>query len=176
MTLYELDGKKPEIDPSAYVAPTAVIVGDVVIGKNSSVWFQCVIRGDDNAIKIGSETNIQDMTFFHSAPQQVLSIGDRVTIGHGCIIHGCTIEDDSLIGMGAVIMTGAKIGTCSIVAAGAVVTENTEVPPFSMVGGVPAQVIHRNEESVQDFICMASENYVDRSKTFGDKNRFKTID
>jgi carbonic anhydrase/acetyltransferase-like protein (isoleucine patch superfamily) len=141
MPLYKLENKQPIIHSSAYIAPTAAVIGNVIIGKNSSVWFNCVIRGDEDAILIGKETNIQDLSVLHADPGKPISIGDGVTIGHRCIIHGCEIADHSLIGMGAIIMNGVKIGCGSIAAAGSVLLENTMIPPFSLVAGVPGKII-----------------------------------
>jgi len=133
--------KAPEIGKGVFIAPNAVVIGDVVIGDNSSVWYQAVLRGDVWKIRIGAFTNIQDGCICHittGGPE--LIVGDYVTVGHGAVLHSCTIEDNCLIGMGAVILDGAKIGTGSIVAAGSVVLENTVIPPHSLAAGVPVVV------------------------------------
>jgi len=133
--------KAPEIGKGVFIAPNAVVIGDVVIGDNSSVWYQAVLRGDVWKIRIGAFTNIQDGCICHittGGPE--LIVGDYVTVGHGAVLHSCTIEDNCLIGMGAVLLDGAKIGTGSIVAAGSVVLENTAIPPHSLAAGVPAVV------------------------------------
>ena len=117
------------VDPTAFIAPGAVVLGDVTIGKDASVWYGAVIRGDCEAIRIGDETNVQDGCILHADPGFPCILGNRVTLGHAAIVHGATVEDDVLIGMRAVVMNGAKIGRGSIVAVGAVVTEGTEIPP-----------------------------------------------
>ena len=121
--------RTPTIAATAFVAPSADIVGDVTIGEHVSVWYQCVMRGDIAPIRVGDETNIQDLTMVHVDTDAPALIGDRVGIGHRAIVHGCTIEDDCLIGMGAIVLSRAVIGAGSVVAAGALVTEGTEVPP-----------------------------------------------
>lgn len=143
MSIYEFKGMIPEIDPTVYLAPSAQVIGAVRIAKNASVWFNCVLRGDVDAISIGEETNIQDLTMCHVDSGAPLKIGSRVTIGHQCVVHGCTIENNCLIGMGAVIMSGSVIGQGSIVAAGALILENTVIPPLSLVTGIPAKIKRR---------------------------------
>ena len=131
----------PTVDPSAFIDVSAQVVGDVHIGAESSVWMNAVIRGDVNYIRIGARTNIQDLAVVHGMRNtHPTEIGDAVTVGHSAVLHGCTIEDRCLIGMGAVLLNGCRIGTGSIVAAGAVVPEDIVVPPGSMVMGVPGKV------------------------------------
>lgn len=151
MDLGELPtGRRPVIDPTAFVAPSADIVGDVTIGPEASVWYGCVLRGDIAPIRIGARTNVQDLTVVHVDLGHPAVIGERVGIGHRAIVHGCTIEDDSLIGMGAILLTGAVIGRGSLVGAGAVVTEGTEVPAGSLVVGVPGRVVREVDERLRD--------------------------
>jgi carbonic anhydrase/acetyltransferase-like protein (isoleucine patch superfamily) len=154
-------GKHPEYDDSNYIAETAVVIGDVVLGEGASIWHNCTVRGDVNWIRIGEASNVQDNTVIHvthgTAPTQ---IGDRVTIGHGAIIHGCTIEDEVLIGMGATVMDHAVIGTNSIVGAGALVTGGTEVPPRSMVLGSPAKVVRELTDDEVASIGQYADNYL----------------
>src|ERR1700719_1922617 len=133
-------GTTPSIAVSAYVDPSAVIIGDVTIGEHSSIWPHVTIRGDVDHIHIGSETSIQDGTVLHCDAGVPLSIGDRVTVGHQAMLHGCTVEDDCLIGIGAIVLNGARIGTGSVVAAAALVPEGAVIPPYSMAMGVPAKV------------------------------------
>ncbi len=150
----------PRIDPTAYVAPTAVVMGDVVIGAESNVWFNTVIRGDVHYIRIGERTSIQDLTMVHVMRDQFPTvIGDDVTIAHHCCVHGCTIGDRVLVGMGAVILNGAKIGDDSIVAAGAVVTERAEFPPGSLIVGAPAKVKKEIGDREKGLIKLYSNNY-----------------
>ena len=133
-------GISPDIPEASFLAPTAVVIGDVVLGERSSVWFGAVVRGDVNRIRIGRRTNIQDLTMCHvTTARHELVIGDDVTVGHRCVLHGCRIADRVTIGMGSVIMDGAEIGEESVVAAGAVVLERTTFPPRSFIVGFPAK-------------------------------------
>src|SRR5262249_51184227 len=127
------------IDQTAYIASGAIVLGDVQIGKDSSVWFNSVLRGDTDKITIGESTTIQDLSIIHADLGIPCSIGNRVTIGHRVIVHGCTVEDDCLIGMGAVLLNGARIGRGSVIGAAALVLEGTDVPPNSVVLGFPAK-------------------------------------
>jgi carbonic anhydrase/acetyltransferase-like protein (isoleucine patch superfamily) len=137
----ELPFGAPEIDDSAFVAPTAVVVGAVTMGAQASIWYSAVARADSESIEIGERSNVQDGSTLHSDPGFPLVIGRGVTVGHRVILHGARIEDDVLVGMGAVVMNGAHIGTGSIIAAGAVVTQGKQIPPGSVVAGVPAKVV-----------------------------------
>ncbi len=132
---------KPKVDPAAWVAPSAVVNGNVVIGPRASVWHHAALRGDSDLLIVGAETNLQDHVIVHTDAGIVCHIGDRVTVGHAAIIHGATIEDECLIGIRATVLNGCRIGRGSVVAAGAVVPENTVVPPFSVVMGIPARVV-----------------------------------
>lgn len=138
----------PTVAASAWVAPSADVIGDVTIGEQASVWYQCVLRGDIAPITVGAETNIQDLTMVHVDVDTPALIGARVGIGHRAIIHGCTIEDECLIGMGAIVLSHAVIGAGSVVAAGAVVLEGMEVPPRSLVVGVPARIIRDVDDAL----------------------------
>jgi gamma-carbonic anhydrase len=134
-------GVSPKIAASAYIDPSAQVIGDVTVGERASIWPNVTARGDVNSIRIGDESNIQDNSVLHcDAGLFPLNIGNRVTVGHMAMLHGCTIEDECLIGIGAVVLNGAKIGHGSVIAAGAVVPEGAEVPAESMVMGVPAKV------------------------------------
>jgi len=152
--------RDPQIHPTAYIAPTAVVMGDVEIGAESNVWFNTVIRGDVHYIRIGERTSIQDLTMVHVMRDMYPTvIGDDVTIAHHCCVHGCTIGDRVLVGMGAVILNGAKIGDDSIVAAGAVVTERAEFPPRSLIVGAPAKFKKEIGDREVDLIKLYSGNY-----------------
>jgi carbonic anhydrase/acetyltransferase-like protein (isoleucine patch superfamily) len=166
MPLFELDGISPSLDPSVFVAYNATLIGRVSIGRHSSVWFNTVIRGDIDTITIGEESNIQDLSMIHADAGKPAHIGNRVTVGHRCVIHGCEIGDHSLIGMGAIIMNGAKIGRGTIVAAGAVVMEDVIIPPYSLVAGIPGVIKKSFSENVIELIDMASKVYVDRSRDY----------
>lgn len=131
----------PKIDSTAWAASTATLIGAVTIGAHASVFYGAVLRADEGAIRIGPGSNVQDNVTMHTDPGLELTVGSRVSVGHGAILHGCVIEDDCLIGMGATILNGAVIGAGSLVAAGSVVLENTIVPPSSLVTGMPAKAI-----------------------------------
>jgi carbonic anhydrase/acetyltransferase-like protein (isoleucine patch superfamily) len=138
--LIGFDGAVPLVSDSAWLAGSSTLVGRVTIGPRSSVWFNTVLRGDGDRIVVGEGTNLQDGVVVHSDPGVPVSIGDRVSVGHQATLHGCTVEDDVLVGMGAVILNRAWIGKGSMVAAGAVILEGTRVPPGSLVAGVPGRV------------------------------------
>jgi carbonic anhydrase/acetyltransferase-like protein (isoleucine patch superfamily) len=154
-------GKHPLIAPSAYIDPASVIIGDVVIGQDSSVWPLCVVRGDVNYIRIGARTNIQDGSILHVMKDEYpLLLGDDITVGHSVTLHGCTIASRCLIGMRATILNGAVIGESSIVAAGTLVTERTEIPPRSLVMGSPGRVKRTLSAIDQTTIDRYAERYV----------------
>lgn len=142
-TVLSANDHTPSIHPEAFMAENAVVAGDVTIAERASVWFGSVVRSEMAPARIGAETNLQDLTVVHTDAGFPATLGDRVTVGHRCVIHGCTVDDDALIGMGAVVMNGAHVGEGALVAAGAVVTEGTEIPPMSLAVGVPAKVIDR---------------------------------
>jgi carbonic anhydrase/acetyltransferase-like protein (isoleucine patch superfamily) len=139
--IIEFQGRRPEVASDAYIAPNATVLGRVRIGPGSSVWFGTVIRGDTEEITVGENTNLQDLTVVHADLGKPTSLGNMVTVGHRAIIHGCTIEDECMIGMGAIVMNGARVERHSIVAAGAVVLEGFRVPTGTLVAGVPAKVL-----------------------------------
>ncbi|NDV62462.1 gamma carbonic anhydrase family protein [Puniceicoccales bacterium CK1056] len=152
--------RQPEVDPSAYVASSVVMMGAVKIGPRASVWPLCVLRGDIEEIEIGEGSNVQDGTIVHLADDLGVKIGKYVTIGHAAMIHACTIEDECLIGMKATVLDGAVIGKRSIVGAGAVVTKNMQVPPGSLVLGMPAKVIKQLSEEEQEGLKYWADKYV----------------
>ena len=153
------------VDPTASIATGAIVLGDVTIGAESSIWFNAVVRGDTEAIRIGSQTNVQDLCMLHADPGFPCVLGDRVTVGHAAIVHGATVEEDCMIGMRAVVMNGAIIGKGSLIAVGAVVTEGTKVPPGSVVMGVPGKVRRETTEADRDRITRAALHYVERAKS-----------
>lgn len=158
---------RPElVDPAAFIAPGAVVLGDVTIGSQSSVWYGAVIRGDCEAIRIGEGTNVQDGCILHADPGFPCTLGNRVTVGHAAIVHGATVEEDCLIGMKAMVMNGAKIGRGSIVAVGAIVTEGMEIPPGSIAMGQPAKVKRQVEERDLARIRHAAEHYMAAARVF----------
>ena len=157
----------PELlDPTVFIAAGARLIGDVTIGAESSVWFNAVIRGDREAIRIGRQTNVQDLCMLHADPGTPCTLGDRVSVGHAAIVHGATVEDDVLIGMRAVVMNRARIGAGSIIGVGAVVTEDTEIPPGSIVIGVPGKIKRAAEERDRKRIRHAADYYVELAREY----------
>lgn len=161
-------GKRPRVSPDAYLAPTAVLVGDVSIGSQASVWFGAVLRGDDphHGIGVGPRSSIQDNCVIHVGDWQPTIIGADVTVGHGAKMESCTIEDGCVIGMNAVILQRAKIGTGSLIAANSVVLEGSIVPPRSVVAGVPGKVRKHLSGSAAEFVRRGSAHYVELSRTY----------
>jgi carbonic anhydrase/acetyltransferase-like protein (isoleucine patch superfamily) len=154
-------GKHPQIAASAYIDPAAIVIGDVVIGDDSSVWPCTVVRGDVNHIRIGARTNVQDGSVLHVMKDEwPLILGDDITVGHSVTLHGCTIESRCLIGMGAIILNGVKIGAGSIIAAGTLIPERTMIPPGSLVMGQPGKVKRALSESDQSSIDEYAKRYV----------------
>jgi carbonic anhydrase/acetyltransferase-like protein (isoleucine patch superfamily) len=158
--------RTPRIAVSAYIAPSADVIGAVDVGENSSVWFQCVLRGDIEPIRVGANSNIQDGSILHTVIGAPVSVGDWVTVGHRVVLHGCTVEDHCLIGMGAVLLNHSHVGEGSIVAAGAVVAESTIIPPRSVYMGVPAKLRREVAEDELAFIKMHAENYLHYKETY----------
>ncbi len=160
--IISLGNKTPKISEGVFVAQTAVVIGDVEIGEGSSIWFGTVVRGDVNRITIGKNTNIQDNSTLHvTKGEYPLAIGNDVTVGHGAVIHGCTIEDGCLIGIGAVVLDGAVIGKGSIVGAKALVTSGSVIPPHSLVMGVPAKVVKNLGEGSLDATKVFRDSYLE---------------
>lgn len=158
-----------KIDPSVFIAKTATVVGAVSIGRSSSVWFSAVVRGDIAPVVIGDESNIQDGAVLHVGHDFPCVVGNRVTIGHGAIVHGATVKDDAMVGIGAVVLNGAVIGENTLVAAGAVVTENTVIPPGSLVLGVPGRRSRPITERQRTYILEAASNYVRYAREYKKK-------
>ena len=154
----------PSIHPTAFIASTAAVMGDVTIGADSSVWYGAVLRGDMAAIVIGSQTNLQDGTIVHVDDGAPCRVGSRVGVGHRVILHGCTVEDDCLIGMGSVLLNKVHVGAGSVVAAGAVLPEGMQVPPRSLVMGVPARVVRPVDERLAARIAETWSHYVGQAR------------
>jgi carbonic anhydrase/acetyltransferase-like protein (isoleucine patch superfamily) len=169
-------GIRPTIPRSCFVEESAVVIGDVVMGEECSVWFHAVIRGDVNYIRIGHRTNVQDLCMLHvTHDTHPLIIGNDVTIGHHVVLHGCTIKDRVLVGMGSIIMDGAVIGEDSIVGAGALLTEGTVVPPKSLILGSPARVRRPVTDKEVAWIAQSAVNYVRYSRQYlGDASKAQT--
>ena len=166
-----LRGIAPQIAVSAYVDPSAVVIGNVTVGARSSIWLNVSIRGDNDAIRIGSETSIQDNCVLHCDEGVPLTIGDRATIGHSVVLHGCIVEDDALVGIGAIVLNGARIGRGAIVAAGALVPEGMQVAAETLVVGVPAKAKRAVTPEEQTRFAEGVRHYVERAAIFGSEPR-----
>jgi len=151
---------RPSVPESAFVAPSAELIGAVELGERSSVWYQCVLRADLERIVVGPGSNLQDGTIVHLASDRGTYVGSMVTVGHRAILHACEVDDESLVGMGAILMDGAKIGARSIVAAGALVTRETVIPPGSMAVGSPARVVRSLSLEEQRGLAAWAEKYI----------------
>ena len=160
-------GRLPKVDPTAFVDPSAQVIGDVTIGPESSIWMNVVVRGDVNHIRIGARTNVQDGSVLHVTREtHPLAIGDDVTIGHAAVIHGCTLENHAFIGMGATVMDGAVIGEFALVGAGALVTQGRKVPPRTLVMGSPAKPVRELTDAEVAQIRRSARNYVNDRLAF----------
>src|SRR5215831_20705300 len=159
-------GRIPRIAASAYVAESADVIGDVEIGENASIWFTAVVRGDIEPIRIGANSNIQDGSVVHTMVGTPVVVGEWVTVGHRAVLHGCAIENNCLIGMGAVLLNDVQVGEGSIIAAGALVPERTVVPPRSLYLGVPARLRRQLTESDQRFIHMHAAHYLEYKEVY----------
>jgi len=157
--IWELDGITPQLDAEAWVAPGAQLMGRVVLEPGASVWFGAVLRGDNEEIRVGRGSNVQDLTVCHTDMGYPLTIGANCTIGHRAILHGCTIEDGVLIGMGATIMNGARIGAGSLIGAGALVAEGKEIPPGSLVMGAPGKILRQLDDIARAQLLKSAEGY-----------------
>jgi len=162
--LITVAGRTPTLASTCWVAPDAVIAGDVELHEDASVWYTAVIRADADRITIGAGANIQDGCVLHTDPGFHLSVGARVTVGHRAVLHGCRIEDDVLVGMGAIVMNGAVVGTGSMVAAGALVPAGAVIPPRSLVLGSPGKVRRETTEDERHLIAINAQHYVDLAK------------
>ena len=166
MPLYQLDDKVPQIADSAWVADSAQVIGDVHLAEDASIWFHATLRGDNDPITIGAGTNIQDGSVLHTDAGVPLTIGRHVTVGHMVMLHGCTIGDESLIGIGAVILNGARIGRHCLVGAGSLVTEGKEFPDGSMILGSPAKVVRMLTPEQIEGLRASARHYVDNARRY----------
>jgi carbonic anhydrase/acetyltransferase-like protein (isoleucine patch superfamily) len=166
MTIYALDGETPEIDATAWVAPGAHVIGKVTLAPGSSVWFGTTIRGDNERISLGENTNVQENCVLHTDMGFPLEIGAGVTVGHKAMLHGCTIGENSLIGMGATVLNGARIGRDCLIGAGALITEGKEIPDGSLVMGVPGKVIRQLDKAAIAKLRQSALNYRDNAVRF----------
>ncbi|MCB1192261.1 MAG: gamma carbonic anhydrase family protein [Leptospiraceae bacterium] len=174
--IYEFNGKIPEIDETAFIAPSAEIIGDVKIGKSTSVWFQTLIRGDVNYIRIGDNCNIQDMTLIHvSKDLYPTIIGNNVSIGHKVTLHACTLKDNSFVGIGAIVMDNVEIGEYSFVAAGSLVTPGKKFPSGVLIMGSPAKIVRDITDKDREMIERTARNYSQYKDNYKNPQVFKKI-
>lgn len=165
-------GKLPLFPPSCYIDLSAQVIGDVALGENSSVWMNAVLRGDVHSIRIGANSNVQDCCVLHGQRHLYpVTVGDWVTIGHNATVHGCTVEDAVLIGMGVVVLNNARIGEGSILAAGAVVPEGTQIPPRTLWAGVPARMRRELGDKDRELILQYARNYLDYTRIYLEETR-----
>jgi carbonic anhydrase/acetyltransferase-like protein (isoleucine patch superfamily) len=173
MTIYQLGEHAPEIDASAFVADTATLIGKVTLHANASVWYGTTIRGDNERITIGENSNVQENSVMHTDMGYPLTLGKNVTVGHTAMLHGCTVGDGSLVGIGAVILNGAKIGKGCLVGAGALVTEGKEFPDNQLIIGAPAKAVRTLTEEDVAKLLLAADGYVKRGLQY--KTQLKKI-
>jgi len=168
MPVYAIDGKAPQFEDveTNWIAPDATLIGNIIVGRNAGFWFGVVIRGDNERITIGADTNVQEHTIMHTDPGCPVTIGKGCTIGHRALLHGCAIGDNSLIGMGAIVLNGARIGNNSLVGAGALVTENKVFPDNSLIVGSPAKLIRELDEAAIERLRVSAAHYVANGKRF----------
>ncbi len=166
MTLYALGDVSPTVDGDAWVAPDANVIGNVVLEAGSSVWFGCTLRGDNEVIHVGAGTNVQENSVFHTDIGYPLTIGVNCTIGHKVMLHGCTIGDNTLIGMGATILNGSKIGMNCLIGAGALITENKVIPDGSLVMGAPGRVIKQLDDAAIQNLTASALHYSENAARF----------
>ena len=160
---FELSGKRPSVHPDAYIAPTAVLIGDVEVGAGASVWFGAVLRGDEAAIKVGDGANIQDNVVVHCAHDLPTLIERNASVGHSALLEGCVVEQGALVGMGAIMLQRSRLGAGSMLAAGAVLGEGKSVPAGHLAAGVPATVRKPLDGSSQSWVATAAKHYQDRA-------------
>ncbi len=166
MTTYTLDGTAPQIDATAWVAPDANVIGAVVLAAKTSVWFGATLRGDNEVISVGPGSNVQENCVFHTDIGYPLEIGENCTIGHKVMLHGCTIGDNSLIGMGATVLNGAKIGRNCLIGAGALITENKVIPDGSLVMGAPGKVVRTLDAAAIEALRQSALHYQENAARF----------
>jgi carbonic anhydrase/acetyltransferase-like protein (isoleucine patch superfamily) len=164
-------GIAPRIAASAYIDPSAQLIGDVTVGERSSIWPNASVRGDVGPIRIGADTNIQDNSVLHLDEGFPLTIGDRVTVGHSVTLHGCTVEDEALIGIGAIVLNGARIGKGAVIAAGSLVPEGMEVPPATLVMGVPAKPRRAVSGEEQTRFREGCVHYVEKARIYKEEQK-----
>jgi carbonic anhydrase/acetyltransferase-like protein (isoleucine patch superfamily) len=157
-------GKQPQVHPEAFAAPTSVVIGDVTLAAHCGVWYHAVLRADCGPIVLGAESNVQDNCTVHVDPGFPVTVGERVSVGHNAVLHGCTVEDDVLVGMGATVLNGAHVGSGSLIAAQALVPQGMRVPPGSLVAGVPARVTRELTDEEREGILLNARTYRDLAR------------
>ena len=175
MPIYEFDGRQPEFEErdTNFVAPDAVVIGRCRVGREVSIWYGAVMRGDNEQISIGAGSNIQEQAVMHTDPGYPMTVGEGCTVGHKAMLHGCTIGDNSLVGMGAIVLNGAKIGRNSIVGAGALVTEGKEFPDNSLIVGQPARVVRTLDADAEKRLEVSAAHYVEKCRIY--RKGLKTV-
>jgi carbonic anhydrase/acetyltransferase-like protein (isoleucine patch superfamily) len=166
MAVYELDGIRPETDGDHWIAETAVVLGRVILKQNASVWFGAVLRGDNDPITVGENSNVQDASVLHTDVGQPLTIGRDCTIGHKVMLHGCTVGDNTLVGIGSIVLNGAKIGKNCLIGANTLITENKVIPDGSMVMGAPGKVVRELTPEQIQMITFSAHHYVGNWKRY----------
>lgn len=164
MAIYQLDDHVPQVHETAWVADSAEVIGRVTLGEQASVWYGTVVRGDSDHITIGARSNVQDNSVLHADTGLPLVIGEGVTVGHQCMLHGCTVGDGSLIGIGAIVLNGARIGKGCVVGAGALVTEGKEFPDHALIVGSPARVVRTLTPEQSQAFASGAKHYVDNAR------------
>ncbi len=166
MTVYSISGDAPTLHEDSWIAPGAVVIGKVELARRSSVWFGAILRGDTDWIRIGEDSNVQDLSVIHADLGVPTTVGARVTVGHKAMLHGCTVEDECLIGIGAIILNRAKIGRGSVIGAGALIPEDKVIPERSLVVGTPGRVVRQLTEEEVEGIRQAAQHYVENARRF----------
>jgi carbonic anhydrase/acetyltransferase-like protein (isoleucine patch superfamily) len=166
--IYVLPGRDPVIDETAYVAPSAQVIGTVRLGAGSSVWFGAVLRGDTDWVTVGEGTNVQDGAVLHADPGVPCTLGKFVTVGHLAMVHGCTVGDHSLVGIGAVILNRARIGRCCVIGARALITEDKEIPDYSVVMGSPGKVVRTLDPDKTEHLLRTAQSYMKNARLYRD--------
>jgi len=166
MTIYRIGDKHPRIDPSVWIAPNATVIGDVHLAANVSIWWNCVLRGDNDPISVGANSNVQDGSILHTDEGVPLTIGRDVTVGHMVMLHGCTIGDGALIGMGAIVLNRAVIGRNCLIGAGALIPEGKVIPDNSLVVGSPGRVVHELTEKHIAMMAGSADHYVNNALAY----------
>ena len=169
MTLYALGERRPQVHADTWIAPDANVIGEVILEEGASIWFCSTLRGDNEPIVIGAGTNVQENCVFHTDEDMPLTVGRNCTIGHKVMLHGCTIGDNTLVGMGATVLNGARIGNNCLIGAGALITENKQIPDGSLVMGAPGKVVRELDENTINMLTRSAEHYQDKMRCFRDQ-------